>query len=50
MFTCVCFYVQKTLVWLQKREDKMKELGPVAGDFAKIKNQWNEVKVGSLVD
>ena len=36
---------QKTLVWLQKREDRLKEFQPVASNFDTIKDQWNEVKV-----
>ena len=41
-------YFQKTLVWLQKREDRLKEFQPVAGNFDTIKDQWNEVKVTNL--
>lgn len=39
------FIFQKTLVWLQKREDRLKDFGPVSGDFGAIKEQWNDVKV-----
>lgn len=37
---------QKILVWLQKREVRLREFTPVGSDFDTIKVQWNQVKVG----
>ncbi|OWF34915.1 Dystonin [Mizuhopecten yessoensis] len=37
--------LMKLLVWLQKREVCMREMGKVGSDFETIKVQWNAVKV-----
>ena len=39
------FVFQKILVWLQKREVRLREFTPVGSDFDTIKVQWNQVKV-----
>ncbi|KAH3698995.1 hypothetical protein DPMN_073941 [Dreissena polymorpha] len=36
--------LMKNLVWLQKREDTLRDMGPIGGDFDTIKEQWNKVK------
>ncbi|KAK3581860.1 hypothetical protein CHS0354_032763 [Potamilus streckersoni] len=37
--------LMKMLVWLQKREDRLREFKPVASEFDAIKGQLNEIKL-----
>lgn len=48
MIKCIInfhLFFQKILVWLQKREVRLREFTPVGSDFDTIKVQWNQVKV-----
>jgi len=40
--------LQKTLVWLQKREDRLREMGQVPANFDDIKQHWGKIKVGGF--
>lgn len=34
------------MVWLQDKEEALKDMHPVASEFEAIKEQWENVKVG----